>query len=186
MGRRCSEYGRCFYQQARRRASNAQLLVVNHALFFADLAVRQQGASILPDYDCVVLDEAHALESVAADHLGVSLTDAQVYLLLDRLYNDHTQRGFLATCHAEGAVRHVIAARAEARNLFARLLDWQETAGRPNGRWAAPPPVANPVSGLLRELAGELKTVRSRITDESDDFEITSHTNHALAVGRSP
>ncbi len=57
LGRRCSTFEQCFYQRARRRAAGAQLLIVNHAMLFSDLAVRAQGASILPDYDFVVLDE---------------------------------------------------------------------------------------------------------------------------------
>ena len=70
-GRNCPTFKTCFYYRARRRAQNAQVLVVNHALFFSDLALRREGASILPDYDIVVFDEAHTLEAVAGDHLGL-------------------------------------------------------------------------------------------------------------------
>src|SRR5690606_24019581 len=70
MGRKCPTYDACFYQRARRRAENAQILVVNHALLVSDLALRQQGASLLPDYDLAVIDEAHNFESVAAENLG--------------------------------------------------------------------------------------------------------------------
>ena len=93
MGRRCPTYNKCFYYQDRRRVQHAQILVVNHALFFSDLALRRQGVSILPDYDVVVLDEAHTVEAVAADHLGLSLTSGQVEYVLSRLYNDRTQQG---------------------------------------------------------------------------------------------
>ena len=68
MGRNCPTFKDCFYYRARRRTQNAQVLVVNHALFFSDLALRRQGASILPDYDIVILDEAHTIEAVAGDH----------------------------------------------------------------------------------------------------------------------
>ena len=51
MGRKCASYQRCFYYAARRRQQHAQLLVVNHALFFSDLGLREVGAQILPDYD---------------------------------------------------------------------------------------------------------------------------------------
>jgi ATP-dependent DNA helicase DinG len=58
LGRQCPSHGDCFYYQARRRAQNAQILIVNHALFFSDLALRREGASILPEYDVVIFDEA--------------------------------------------------------------------------------------------------------------------------------
>ena len=85
----------CFYYQARRRVQNAQILIVNHALFFTDLALRQRGASILPDYDVVVFDEAHTMEAVAGEHLGLRITSGQVEFMLNKLYNDRTNRGLL-------------------------------------------------------------------------------------------
>jgi ATP-dependent DNA helicase DinG len=87
MGRKCPTYKECFYYRARRRMTNAQILVVNHALFFSDLALRREGASILPTYDVVILDEAHNIEAVAGDHLGLSVTSGQVEYILNKLYN---------------------------------------------------------------------------------------------------
>src|SRR4029077_19206118 len=95
LGRQCPTYKDCFYYQARRRVQNAQILVVNHALFFSDLALRREGASILPNYDVVIFDEAHTLEAVASDHLGVSITSGQIDYLLNKLYNDRTNKGLL-------------------------------------------------------------------------------------------
>src|SRR4051812_13829464 len=95
LGRQCPTYKECFYYQARRRAQNAQLLIVNHALFFSDLALRAQGVSILPDYDVVIFDEAHTLESVASDHLGAHVSGGQIEYVLTKLYNDRTGRGLL-------------------------------------------------------------------------------------------
>ncbi|MFN8858091.1 MAG: ATP-dependent DNA helicase, partial [Planctomycetaceae bacterium] len=71
LGKRCPTHEECLYYRARRRVWNADLLVVNHALFFADLALRRDGASLLPDYEVVIFDEAHTVEQVAADHLGL-------------------------------------------------------------------------------------------------------------------
>ncbi|CAK9095194.1 Probable ATP-dependent DNA helicase YoaA [Durusdinium trenchii] len=62
LGRGCPTYQDCLYYRARRRVWNADVLVVNHALFFADLALRREGASVLPDYDVVIMDEAHTVE----------------------------------------------------------------------------------------------------------------------------
>src|SRR5205085_1053648 len=56
LGRQCPTHAECFYFKARRQLKDAQLLVVNHALFFSDLAVRRAGASLLPDYQVAILD----------------------------------------------------------------------------------------------------------------------------------
>ena len=77
LGRQCPTYKECFYYRARRRVQNAQILIVNHALFFSDLALRRAGASILPDYDAVIFDEAHTIEPVASDHLGVNISQGR-------------------------------------------------------------------------------------------------------------
>jgi len=72
-GRRCPFLGSCFSEQARDRAREAELVVANHALYFADLALRAKtgdGAGILPDHDAVVFDEAHRLEEGAAAWFG--------------------------------------------------------------------------------------------------------------------
>ncbi len=72
MGRNCEFHGDCFYYKARRRASHAQIIVVNHALFFSDLALRKLGVKLIPDYHTVIFDEAHTVESVAAHHSRIS------------------------------------------------------------------------------------------------------------------
>ncbi|MBR5626355.1 MAG: hypothetical protein IKW74_01880, partial [Thermoguttaceae bacterium] len=59
LGRNCSFHQKCFYQKARRQIENAQILIVNHALLFSDLAIRRAGGSILPKYDILIFDEAH-------------------------------------------------------------------------------------------------------------------------------
>jgi ATP-dependent DNA helicase DinG len=70
LGKGCPHYKECFYFKARQRIYGAQLLIVNHALFFTDLALRQNGHGVLPEYQVAILDEAHTLEDVAADHLA--------------------------------------------------------------------------------------------------------------------
>ena len=78
LGKKCPTHGDCFFYKSRRRVENATILLVNHALFFSDLALRQLGAKIIPDYDAVILDEAHTVEQVAGDHLGLRVTSGQV------------------------------------------------------------------------------------------------------------
>ena len=71
-GRRCPYVGSCYAEAARERAGRAELVIANHALYFADLALRARndGAGILPDHDAVVFDEAHRLEEGAASWFG--------------------------------------------------------------------------------------------------------------------
>ena len=64
LGRKCPTYDDCHYFKARKRLQNADVLVVNHALFFSDLSLRRIGVNILPDYDTVILDEAHTLSLI--------------------------------------------------------------------------------------------------------------------------
>lgn len=84
LGPRCPHYENCFVTKARRLADSADLVVVNHHLFFADLALRnaQPGARVLPDYDAVVFDEAHGLEEVMTEHFGVDISTARIEHLL--------------------------------------------------------------------------------------------------------
>ena len=71
LGRRCAFVGMCFSEAARRRAREADLVIVNHALYFADLGIREQlDTSILPEHAAVVFDEAHRIEDTASDWLG--------------------------------------------------------------------------------------------------------------------
>lgn len=80
LGRECPRYEACFVTQARARAAEADLLLVNHHLFFADLAMRTSrgGAEILPEHDVVVFDEAHALEDVATEYFGLQVSSYRV------------------------------------------------------------------------------------------------------------
>ncbi len=189
MGRRCPHYEPCFFQRARRRAERAQILVVNHALFFSDLALRARGAGILPDYDRVVLDEAHTMENVAGDHFGIHVTDGQIRYLLNTLHNERTQRGVLASCKAhgfksvgfKGAVRAVETARRVCGAFFDALIDWQVTSGRPNGRLTAPPPIDNTAPGALRDLGLSLRGAKNEVSNEDDRFELTSQYERAEA-----
>lgn len=84
LGSRCPYYDKCFVTKARRRAEEADLVVVNHHLFFADLALRKEhpGAHVLPDYEAVVFDEAHGLEETMTEHFGVTISTQRMEHLL--------------------------------------------------------------------------------------------------------
>ncbi len=95
LGKECPYYEPCYWQRGRRRMRTAQLLVVNHALYFADLALRLRGAAYLPEHDLVVFDEAHHLEEIAGEALGLRFSPAMIEWHLSRLHSKSGRRGLL-------------------------------------------------------------------------------------------
>ena len=85
LGTRCPRYEECFVTQARRRGLEADIVIVNHHLFFADLALRAAwpSAQLLPPYEAVIFDEAHQLEDIVTDFFGVTVSSLRL-LALDR------------------------------------------------------------------------------------------------------
>jgi len=157
MGRNCPHYAECFYYRARRRIQNAQILVVNHALFFSDLALRRQGASILPNYQVAVLDEAHTLEAVAGDHMGLSITSGQVDYNLSKLYNDRTNRGLLVYHNMGPEQQQVMECRNRADRFFRSIDRWLADRPQGNGRVREKDIVPNPLSEALHKLSAMVR-----------------------------
>ncbi len=183
MGRKCPTYRKCFYYQDRRRVQHAQILIVNHALFFSDLALRRFGVNLLPDYQVVVLDEAHTVEGVAADHLGIRLTNGQIEYALGRLYNDRTQKGLLVHHDLRDLAELVDRCRMAADEFFADLTDWREAHAPPNGRVREPIKVANRLGGELQALSREVKKAGDSQREETErqDFVAAADRLTALA-----
>ncbi|HEV2882604.1 MAG TPA: ATP-dependent DNA helicase [Pyrinomonadaceae bacterium] len=83
LGQKCPDYDPCFITRMRQRAQDADIVIVNHHLFFADLALRGgEYGQVLPDYGAVIFDEAHAIEDVAAEYFGHQVSSYQVEDLL--------------------------------------------------------------------------------------------------------
>ena len=80
LGKECQRYEECFVTLARARAAQADVVLVNHHLFFADLAMRtsRAGVEVLPAYDAVIFDEAHALAEVASEYFGLMVSSYRV------------------------------------------------------------------------------------------------------------
>jgi ATP-dependent DNA helicase DinG len=183
LGRNCPTYNKCFYYAARRRAQNAQLLIVNHALFFSDLALRRQGASILPEYDTVVFDEAHTLEAVASEHLGLGVSSGQVNWLFNKLYNDRTNKGLLVEPNLADEQRLVVDCRGLADQFFDDVYAFAQQPGNKTGRIHKPEPVMNDLSPALEKLS---KLIRGRAAeiDEDDDKLRSRKQDYASAADR--
>jgi ATP-dependent DNA helicase DinG len=83
IGQKCSEWERCFITEMRRKAMESDIIIVNHHLFFADLAIKLQAdgapdAGVLPEATAVVFDEAHELENVAGSYFGISVSNLRM------------------------------------------------------------------------------------------------------------
>jgi len=185
LARRCPMYGPCFYQRARRRAEAADILVVNHALLVSDLALRREHASVLPDYDLAVIDEAHTLEQVAVDHFGSMVSNSQVRYLLAGLFNERTGRGFLAPVGGDEHRQAVIRAQSAATEFFNALHNWQRERGRSNGRVVVQNPVENPLSPALTALAGRLAPLKKSLPREEDQYELGASLDRAGVIAAS-
>ncbi len=164
LGKKCATHKNCFYFAARRRMMSANLLVVNHALFMSDLALRGQGSSFLPDYDVAIFDEAHTLDAVAAEHLGLRVGQGQVDHLLNRLFQPKSQKGILAVYGLEEAISLTQSARFAADDFFTRVADQTRRRGAANGRLRHPIDVADSLGEALRKLA-------TRIGNDAGEFE---------------
>ncbi len=115
--------GSCFFQRARKRILSADVVVLNHTLFFTLLGgmEEEQEGGILFKNDFVIFDEAHNVESVASRHIGLSVSSGQVRFALQRLWNPRSQKGLLATLRQGPAVKLVGDVLSEADNFFAAV-----------------------------------------------------------------
>ena len=192
LGRRCPTHDSCFYQQARRAMEEGDLLICNHALFFSDLALRMSGASLLPRYDHVIFDEAHAIEDVAAEHFGLRISEYAVEHLLG-LWQRRQRKGILSLLlehHEVGplaahAVQAVEAASLASETFFTSLLEWNERHGASNGRVREPGIVPNALTPALKEVESSLLLLRASLDDEGDAAECVGYADRAsgLAMG---
>ena len=172
--KKCPTHDKCFYYAARRRVWNADLLIVNHALFFSDLSLRRDDASILPEYDTVIFDEAHTIESVAADHLGLSVTEGQVDYLLNKLYNEQANRGLLITHNLKDAQQQASKIRSVAIQYFMDTGEWADRFCKKNGRLMRPIDVTNELTPELSRLAIMIGEAAATAKTEADQVELKS------------
>ncbi len=122
--RTCGLGSECFYQNARKEAELAKILVLNHSLFFNFLAGAEDVLAergYLFHNDFVIFDEAHTLESVAARHLGLEISHGSLRYLLHRLFHPRTQKGIVAALRSGDAMKLVLEAEDETDMFFDRL-----------------------------------------------------------------
>ena len=114
-GQKCPQFQECFLTKMRQRAQEADLLIVNHHLFFADLALKQDDfGSILPEYGAVIFDEAHEIEDVASDYFGQQISSWQ----FDELARDGEQILRMLGIGSAATRRPLVQIRERARTFF--------------------------------------------------------------------
>jgi ATP-dependent DNA helicase DinG len=122
LGQACEFHDRCFVMAMRQEAAGADLLIVNHHLFFADLAVRLKGyGEVLPRYEAVVFDEAHQLEETATQYLGNSISNYR----FEELARD-LRRECAAAKVKEGTLTRIATDLLDLEERFFQLLRGRE------------------------------------------------------------
>ncbi|MBV9672728.1 MAG: ATP-dependent DNA helicase [Verrucomicrobia bacterium] len=167
----CGTEGRCFYQNARRKLICADVIVMNHTLFFLLLASmgdsdRRTHGYLFPN-DFVIFDEAHTLESVAARQIGVGVSQYGLKQTLQRLYNPKTQKGIFTALRAQEAIRETTATWEAVDKFFGIIeltADFQKSK---EYRVRAPGLVDDTISIPLARIQSAVIEVIKTLDDET-------------------
>jgi len=175
LGGRCVYFRSCFLLRAKIRVSKANLIVANHALFFADMSLKAEGdgekdsdgMGILPPFVAVVLDEGHTIEDTAASHLGVRITAFNLRRILNKLYNPRSSYGLLSGHNCLEARQAVVAAHERMEFFFKRIDSWLGKQADNPLRYTSPGHVPDMIGGDLSKVVGLLKELVGM--EENDD-----------------
>jgi ATP-dependent DNA helicase DinG len=173
VGRECARHDDCFVTRARAQAAGADVLLVNHHLFFADLAMRtsRAGVEILPEYDAVIFDEAHALEEVATEYFGLQVSSYRVEELARDAQRAVADRPDLAS-FMKAATTDL---RKAGERFFQGIADGlRGGAGERRGARARPPqgralPIGNGDDAVRAPLTEEILAPVARDQDRVDE-----------------
>ncbi|MBC7979198.1 MAG: ATP-dependent DNA helicase [Armatimonadetes bacterium] len=179
--RYCGPKGNCFFQEARKAAADAKLVVVNHTLFFALLNTMEleenEGEERMPGFlfpnDFAVLDEAHTVEQVAAVQLGLRVSQAGLRFDLQRLYHPRTRKGLLKT-YRKASVMLAVERGLLATERFFGEVGNAATFGDFSKEFRVRKPewVGNCLAGPLRDLAEELDELAESVDNEGSKNEL--------------
>lgn len=197
LGKRCTHFEGCAWQAAKRRMNSGNILVVNHALFFSDLALRSAGVQYLPKYDAVIFDEAHTIEDVAGQHFAIKLSESSLRYQLRQLYDPRKGRGILSTQGgiANGAMNGISDAMESAQVFFDDCAEWQHKYGRSNGRVLETnifetdlPTKLRDAGKLIRAMLKQVQAPEAilELTSKADRLEITAQTIEVLLSHSMP
>ncbi len=189
----------CFFQRARQRILSADVLVLNHTLFFTllnGIDEDRPGEGLLFKNDFVIFDEAHTVEQVAARHIGLSVGSGALKYALHRLYNPKTQKGLLTTLRQGPAVQEVNLALEQSETFFEQVEAACEAiaeAGQPSSskgerrswselRIRRPELVANTLSLNLTRVRDQISTLIQGVDDKETAEELTECNGRLLEI----
>ena len=178
---KCPHRKDCYYDRARVKQRQANLLICNHHLFFANLS---QGQRVLPQFKAVVFDEAHTLEEVATNYLGLEVSNFKVKFLLNSLYNPKTGKGFLkriSGLKVEKIKGEIVEAGRENEVFFRNLTEKtgvRAVTARIKEKGFLPNILEEPFKRLLTSLQKLLKEVE----DEEVKIELLSMISRAAII----
>ena len=185
LGRKCPTYDSCFYYLARRRVFGAQILVVNHALFFSDLALRSDtGFGILPEYSAAILDECHTIESVASSHLGIKITSGQMRYTLNKLFNPMTGRGLFTALGMDRMCEQVSRTQLSVDQFVFDLDAWMGQTGGAAQRVRQRNIVSDTLSEQFLSIAQRLSALADQANRAGEHADLTAASTRleSLAV----
>jgi ATP-dependent DNA helicase DinG len=167
----CGPESRCFYQQARRRLLTAQVVVMNHRLFFTLLGPLEEREEDEGGYlfanDFVVFDEAHTLESVASEQIGMALSQFGLRYVLHRLYNPKSKKGLFTVLRNAEGVRAITDLEAAAETFFEEIGERADFKKGREFRVREPDFVDDSLSQRLATLQALIVTALKQLDDET-------------------
>ncbi|MEK6732111.1 MAG: hypothetical protein AABY55_00645, partial [Candidatus Omnitrophota bacterium] len=179
LGKNCEYYKKCFFQKAREKINEAAILVVNHHLFFSNLALLKEQKTIFPEYGALVFDEAHSIESVATEHLGASVSSSGIKYILDLLFNLKKQKGFLLTIGDQDSMGRVEEIRRRSDAFFKGIKEYFEANSKKEDsdslRIKEKNFTENSLSLPLYTLIESLHAAKKNSKDKEDEVEIMSY-----------
>ena len=181
--KKCPFFNECFYIRARRRREEADLLVMNHHLFFANLVV---GGTILPQFKAVVLDEAHLIEEIATEFLGYEVSNYRIPTLLNYLYSLRTGKGFLSSRIKEDDVLDYwslqIRRLHDLNDAFFSGLEEQWKDVFRNVRLKKPGFAEDILSGPIEKLENNLEALKDTMPDDESLEELQTYISRCRKI----
>lgn len=182
VGKSCQMSEACFFRKARQRLRQVQIVVANHYLYFTDLGCPDSAQQVLPKHPCVIFDEAHTLEDVASECLGLAVSQRGVLHLLERLAGSEKRRGLLQSCRSGDLLASAKGVQKAAAGFFSSVRDWAQHSAPENMRIYEPIPVEDTLSEPLHRLASGLADSSKAMDDDDLAAEIMGY---AIEVSES-
>jgi len=171
-GQKCPEFDSCFITAMHQRAHEADLIIVNHHLFFADLAIRDSDfGSILPEYSAVVFDEAHEIEDVASEYFGREVSSYQ----FEELARDTEAMLRMLQLEASVLRKYLVRMRERSRNFFENFPERE-------GRYPFDLPARHSFLERNREPYDDLSASVKRV--EAELAALSPKPEEVVALGR--